>query len=71
MENEKNGIAWKKIGHAIVETLKAIGYGDLLIRLRVDKSLPYIMNMLTMASRKAYMMYGRDLSTLSLISRSP
>ena len=38
---EKKGIPWKKIGSAIVETIKAIGYGDILLRLRVDKSLPY------------------------------
>ena len=39
----KKGIPWKRIGSALVETIKAIGYGDILLRLRVDKFLPYIL----------------------------
>lgn len=66
MENEKNGIAWKKIGHAIVETLKAIGYGDLLIRLRVDKSLPYIMYAFLLAMVSIFMSYKAEQTMLRM-----
>lgn len=36
-------IDWKAVGKAAVETLKSIGRGDILIRMRVDKLFPYIL----------------------------
>ena len=57
MEEKKKGIPWKKIGAATVETLKAIGYGDILLRLRVDKSLPYILYAFLLAMISIFMSY--------------
>ena len=42
-EVQKKESKWKKVGTAIKEILKAIGHGDVLLRLRVDKYLPHIL----------------------------
>ena len=55
METEKKGIPWKEIRSATFETLKAIGYGDIL--LRVDKSLPYILYAFLLAMISIFMSY--------------
>ena len=36
-------IDWKAVWNATVETLKSIGRGDILLRMRVDKLFPYIL----------------------------
>lgn len=60
----KKGIPWKKIGSAVVETIKAIGYGDILLRLRVDKSLPYILYAFLLAMISIFMSYKAEQTML-------
>ena len=44
MESTQNkNSKWKRFGAAFWETIKAIGHGDILLRLRVDKFLPCIL----------------------------
>lgn len=66
MEEKKKGIPWKKIGAATVETLKAIGYGDILLRLRVDKSLPYILYAFLLAMISIFMSYKAEQTMLKM-----
>ena len=66
MEEKKKGIPWKKIGAATVETLKAIGYGDILLRLRVDKSLPYILYAFLLAMISIFMSYKAEQTILRM-----
>ena len=66
MEAQIKGIPCKKIGAATVETLKAIGYGDILLRLRVDKSLPYILYAFLLAMISIFMSYKAELAMLRM-----
>lgn len=43
MKNFFKEIDWKAVWRAFFETLKSIGRGDILIRMRVDKLFPYIL----------------------------
>lgn len=43
MRNMFANIDWKAVWKAFVETLKSIGRGDILIRMRVDKLFPCIL----------------------------
>jgi hypothetical protein len=63
---EKKGIPWKKIGSAIVESIKAIGYGDILLRLRVDKSLPFILYAFMLAMISIFMSYKAEQTMLKV-----
>lgn len=63
---EKKGIPWKKISSATMETLKAIGYGDILLRLRVDKSLPYILYAFLLAMISIFMSYKAEQTMLRM-----
>lgn len=36
-------IDWKAIGNAMIEVIRSIGRGDLILRMRVDKIFPYIL----------------------------
>lgn len=67
MESEKKkGIPWKKVGAAVVESIKAIGYGDILLRLRVDKSLPYILYAFLLAMISIFMSYKAEQTMLRM-----
>ena len=57
---DKKGIPWKKIGAATIETIKAIGYGDILLRLRVDKLLPFILYAFFLAMVSIFMSYKAE-----------
>ena len=63
---EKKGIPWKKIGSATIETIKAIGYGDILLRLRVDKLLPYILYAFVLAMISIFMSYKAEQTMLRM-----
>lgn len=63
---EKKGIPWKKIGSATIETIKAIGYGDILLRLRVDKLLPYILYAFFLAMVSIFMSYKAEQTMLRM-----
>lgn len=43
MRNILKNIDWKAVWKAVKETLRAIGKGDILLRMRVDKLFPYIL----------------------------
>ena len=62
----KKGIPWKRIGSALVETIKAIGYGDILLRLRVDKFLPYILYAFFLAMVSILMSYKAEQTMLKI-----
>ena len=62
----KKGIPWKRIGSALVETIKAIGYGDILLRLRVDKFLPYILYAFFLAMVSILMSYKAEQTMLRM-----
>lgn len=66
MEENRKGIPWKKIGSATVETLKAIGYGDILLRLRVDKLLPFILYAFFLAMISIFMSYKAEQTMLKM-----
>lgn len=63
---EKKGIPWKKIGNATIETIKAIGYGDILFRLRVDKLLPFILYAFVLAMISIFMSYKAEQTMLRM-----
>lgn len=63
---EKKGIQWKKIGSAVIETMKAIGYGDILLRLRVDKLLPFILYAFFLAMVSIFMSYKAEQTMLRM-----
>jgi len=63
---EKKGIPWKRIGSTLVETIKAIGYGDILLRLRVDKFLPYILYAFFLAMVSILMSYKAEQTMLKM-----
>ena len=63
---DKKGIPWKKIGAATIETIKAIGYGDILLRLRVDKLLPFILYAFFLAMVSIFMSYKAEQTMLRM-----
>ena len=63
---DKTGIPWKKIGAATIETIKAIGYGDILLRLRVDKLLPFILYAFFLAMVSIFMSYKAEQTMLRM-----
>ena len=48
---------WKRFGSAFWETIKAIGHGDILLRLRVDKFLPCILYIFLLSMISIFMSY--------------
>ena len=51
---------WKKVGTAIKEILKAIGHGDVLLRLRVDKYLPHILYAFALSMISIFLSYKAE-----------
>ena len=56
---------WKRFGSAFWETIKAIGYGDILLRLRVDKILPYILYVFLLSMISIFMSYKAEQTMLT------
>ena len=54
----------KKFGSVLWEVLKAIGYGDILLRLRVDKLLPYILYVFFLSMISIFMSYKAEQTML-------
>ena len=54
----------KRIGSAFWEIIKAIGYGDILLRLRVDKLLPYILYLFFLSMVSIFMSYKAEQTML-------
>ena len=53
-------IDWKAILNATVETLKSIGRGDILLRMRVDKLFPYILYTFFLAWLSIWLSYKAE-----------
>ena len=54
----------KKFGSAFWEVIKAIGYGDLLLRMRVDKYLPSILYLFFLSMVSILMSYMTEQTML-------
>ena len=61
-EVQKKESKWKKVGTAIKEILKAIGHGDVLLRLRVDKYLPHILYAFALSMISIFLSYKAELT---------
>ena len=59
-------IDWKKVAHAIKEFFIALGRGDLLTRLRVDKLLPYILYLFFLGCISIWMSYHTEQTMLKV-----
>lgn len=59
-EVQKKESKWKKVGTAIKEILKAIGHGDVLLRLRVDKYLPHILYAFALSMISIFLSYKAE-----------
>lgn len=59
-EVQKKESKWKKVGTAIKEVLKAIGHGDVLLRLRVDKYLPHILYAFALSMISIFLSYKAE-----------
>ena len=57
MGNFFKNINWKRILTEIIETLKSIGRGDILIRMQVHKLFPYILYMFFIAWISIWLSY--------------
>lgn len=55
---------FRRFGSAFWETVKAIGYGDILLRLRVDKLLPYILYLFFLSMVSIFMSYKAEQTML-------
>lgn len=57
MENIFSKINWKTVGEAVIETLKSIGRGDILLRMQVHKLFPYILYTFALAWLSIWLSY--------------
>lgn len=64
MEEVQQKSRFKRFGSAFWETVKAIGYGDILLRLRVDKLLPYILYLFFLSMVSIFMSYKAEQTML-------
>lgn len=62
---EQQSSRWKKFGTTFVEIIKAIGRGDILLRLRVDKLLPYILYVFLLSMISIFMSYKAEQTMLT------
>ena len=53
-------IDWKAVGNAVIETLRSIGRGDILLRMRVDKLFPFILYTIALALTSIWLSYKAD-----------
>ncbi len=53
-------IDWKAVSNAVLETLKSIGRGDILLRMRVDKLFPFILYTFALALTSIWLSYKAD-----------
>lgn len=59
-EVQKKESKLKKAGSVISEILKAIGHGDILLRLRVDKFLPHILYAFVLSMISIFLSYRAE-----------
>ena len=60
------GIRWKAIGKAIVAFFLSLGRGDLLLRMRVDQALPYILYAFLLGCISIWMSYRTEQTMLKV-----
>lgn len=63
-EAQQKTSRFRRFGSAFWETVKAIGYGDILLRLRVDKLLPYILYLFFLSMVSIFMSYKAEQTML-------
>ena len=59
-------IRWKAIGKAIGAFIISLGRGDLLLRMRVDKALPYILYAFMLGCISIWMSYKTEQTMLKV-----
>lgn len=59
-------VDWSKVGKAAKETLISIGQGTFLLRLRVDKLLPYILVFFTLGCLNIWLNYETEQAALKV-----
>ena len=59
-EVQKKDSKWKKTGSVLKEVLKAIGHGDILLRLRVDKFFPHILYAFVLSMVSIFLSYKAE-----------
>ena len=63
---ERFKIDWKKVGGAIKEFFIALGRGELLTRMRVDKLFPYILYLFFLGCISIWMSYKAEQAMLTV-----
>ena len=61
-----SNIRWKAIGKAIGAFIISLGRGDLLLRMRVDKALPYILYAFMLGCISIWMSYKTEQTMLKV-----
>ena len=61
-----NKIQWKAVGKAIGAFILSLGRGDLLLRMRVDKALPYILYAFLLGCISIWMSYKTEQTMLKV-----
>lgn len=64
--NAVKNIQWKAIGKAIGAFFLSLGRGDLLLRMRVDKALPYILYAFLLGCISIWMSYQTEQTMLKV-----
>ena len=64
--NWLKNIRWKAIGKAIGAFIISLGRGDLLLRMRVDKALPYILYAFMLGCISIWMSYKTEQTMLKV-----
>lgn len=59
-------IQWKAVGKAIGAFILSLGRGDLLLRMRVDKALPYILYAFLLGCISIWMSYKTEQTMLKV-----
>lgn len=63
---ERFKIDWKKVGSAVKEFFIALGRGELLTRMRVDKLFPYILYLFFLGCISIWMSYKAEQTMLKV-----
>ena len=66
MKDKKKGITGKDIATAIGKGLQTMGYGDLLIRLKIHKLLPYLLYAFFLSMVSIFMSYKAEQTMLKM-----
>lgn len=59
-------IDWKAVGKSVIEFIRSLGRGDLLLRMRVDKLFPYILYTFALAWTSIWLSYKVEQTMLKV-----